>query len=58
MGIKIIFRNAKNMNKRKRSLKKKTKNFIRDVAVHTPIINMTLLLAIFMGYFFCRYLFW
>lgn len=34
------------MNKRKRSLKKKTENFIRDMAVHTPIIKMTLLLII------------
>lgn len=34
------------MSKRNRSLKKKTKKFIHDVVIHTPIIKMTLLLVV------------
>ena len=34
------------MARRKRSLRAKTRNFINDIAVHTPIINMTLLLVV------------
>jgi len=32
------------MRRKKRSLKKKSKKFIRDVVIHTPVINMTFLL--------------
>lgn len=34
------------MYKKSRSLKKKTRKFIQDVVIHTPIINMALLLVV------------
>ena len=33
------------MRRKKRSLKKRGKKFIRDVVIHTPVINMTFLLV-------------
>ena len=34
------------MRRKKRSLRKRGKTFIRDVAIHTPVINMAFLLVI------------
>jgi voltage-gated potassium channel len=33
------------MRRKKRSLRKRSKTFIRDVVIHTPVINMTFLLV-------------
>ncbi|MBT8116843.1 MAG: two pore domain potassium channel family protein [Gammaproteobacteria bacterium] len=33
------------MRRKKRSLKKRGKKFIRDIVIHTPVINMTFLLV-------------
>ena len=34
------------MSRKKRSLKRRSKKFIRDVAIHTPVIKMTILLIV------------